>query len=99
MQPNSVTCSSLLKSLTRTTPASGTDRVMALVDGMQEKMDEVLFSSVAEACIRVGRLDASAELVDLLRKEGNASTELCTALSAAFSEARAPTQVNSPSRR
>merc|ERR1719262_118981 len=33
---------------------------MALVDGMQEQMDEVLFSSVVEACIRVGRLDAVA---------------------------------------
>merc|ERR1719502_582705 len=60
VQPNSVTCSILLKSLTRATPAHDTDRVMALVDSMQEKMDEVLFSSVVEACIRIGRLDAVA---------------------------------------
>jgi len=60
VQPNSVTCSILLKSLTRATSADDTDRVMALVDGMQEKMDEVLFSSVVEACIRIGRLDAVA---------------------------------------
>merc|ERR1719393_692995 len=60
VQPNSVTCSILLKSLTRATSADDTDRVMALVDSMQEKMDEVLFSSVVEACIRIGRLDAVA---------------------------------------
>merc|ERR1719172_156494 len=36
VQPNSVTCSILLKSLTRATPADETDRVMALVDSMQE---------------------------------------------------------------
>merc|ERR1719161_2094551 len=33
---------------------------MAVVNNMQERMDEVLFSSVVEACIRVGRLDAVA---------------------------------------
>merc|ERR1719161_2521720 len=33
---------------------------MAVVNGMQDQMDEVLFSSVVEACIRVGRLDAVA---------------------------------------
>ena len=33
---------------------------MALVDGMQGNMDEVRFSSVVEACIRIGRLDAVA---------------------------------------
>merc|ERR1719326_1448184 len=60
VQPNSVTCSILLKSLTRATSVDDIDRVMALVDGMQEKMDEVLFSSVVEACIRIGRLDAVA---------------------------------------
>ena len=33
---------------------------MAFVDGMQGKMDEVQFSSVVEARIRIGRLDAVA---------------------------------------
>ena len=50
----------LLKSLTRATPAHHTDQVLALVASMQEKMDEVLFSSVVEACIRIGRVDAVA---------------------------------------
>jgi pentatricopeptide repeat protein len=60
VQPNSITCSILLKSLTRSSLTDDCDRVMALVDSMQEKMDEVLFSSVVEACIRIGRLDAVA---------------------------------------
>merc|ERR1719213_876244 len=30
---------------------------MDLIDRMEEPMDEVLFSSVIEACIRVGQLD------------------------------------------
>ena len=33
---------------------------MALVDGMQENMDAVLFSSSVEACTRIGRLDLVA---------------------------------------
>merc|ERR1740117_233623 len=60
VRPNSVTCSILLKSLTRASAADDTDRIMALVNSMQENMDEVLFSSMVEACIRIGRLDAVA---------------------------------------
>merc|ERR1719389_734082 len=60
LRPNSVTCSILLKSLSRSSAADDADRIMDLVDSIDEKMDEVLFSSVVEACIRVGRLDAVA---------------------------------------
>ena len=60
IQPNPVTCPILLKSLARTTPAGDTDRVLALVDSIQEKRGVVLFSSVVEACIRFGRLDLVA---------------------------------------
>merc|ERR1719389_147171 len=60
LRPNSVTCSILLKSLSRSSAADDADRIMALVDDMEDRMDEVLFSSVVEACIRVGRLDAVA---------------------------------------
>merc|ERR1719389_1606950 len=60
LRPNSVTCSILLKSLSRSSAADDADRIMAVVDGMEGRMDEVLFSSVVEACIRVGRLDAVA---------------------------------------
>merc|ERR1719169_144795 len=59
--PSSVTCSILLKSLTRNSHSADVTRTMDLI----EPMDEVLFSSVIEACIRVGQLDL---LSDKMRK-------------------------------
>jgi len=47
----------LLKSLTINSHSSDVSRTMDLIDRMEEPMDEVLFSSVIEACIRVGQLD------------------------------------------
>merc|ERR1719453_819247 len=55
--PNSVSCSILLKSLTINSYTSDISRTMDLIDQMEEPMDEVLFSSVIEACIRVRQLD------------------------------------------
>merc|ERR1719440_2647987 len=55
--PNSVTCSILLKSLTRNSHSADVTRTMDLIEQMEEPMDEVLFSSVIEACIRIGQLD------------------------------------------
>merc|ERR1719235_119124 len=55
--PNSVSCSILLKSLTMNSYPSDISRTMDLIDQMEEPMDEVLFSSVIEACIRVKQLD------------------------------------------
>jgi pentatricopeptide repeat protein len=55
--PNSVTCSILLKSLTTNSHSVDVTRTMDLIDVMEDPMDEVLFSSVIEACIRIGQLD------------------------------------------
>merc|ERR1719238_1160417 len=55
--PNAVTCSILLKSLTVNSHSADVTRTMDLIDKMEEPMDEVLFSSVIEACIRVGQLE------------------------------------------
>merc|ERR1719326_346765 len=55
--PNAVTCSILLKALTANSHVTDISRTMDLIDRMEEPMDEVLFSSVIEACIRVGQLD------------------------------------------
>merc|ERR1719217_127717 len=57
MRPNSVTCSIILKSLTAHSASDDVRQAMALIDNMQEEMDEVLFASVVEACVRVGQLD------------------------------------------
>jgi pentatricopeptide repeat protein len=57
VKPSGVTCSILLKSLTVNSHSVDVTRTMDLIDQMDEPMDEVLFSSVIEACIRVGQLD------------------------------------------
>merc|ERR1719191_926983 len=57
MRPNSVTCSIILKSLTAHSATDDVRQAMALIDNMQEEMDEVLFASVVEACVRVGQLE------------------------------------------
>merc|ERR1719191_731582 len=55
--PNSVTCSIFLKALTQRSSKQDVKKTMDLVDRMEDAMDEVLFSSVIEACLRVGHLD------------------------------------------
>merc|ERR1719197_2268796 len=57
MRPNSVTCSIILKSLTAHSATDDVRQAMALIDNLHEDMDEVLFASVVEACVRVGQLD------------------------------------------
>merc|ERR1719238_2434227 len=57
MRPNSVTCSIILKSLTAHSASDDVRQAMALIDNLHEDMDEVLFASVIEACVRVGQLD------------------------------------------
>lgn len=61
LSPNAVTCSILLKN--KLTPSAEVQRALVLIDAMTEPMDEVLFLSVVEACIRTGRLDALSRLM------------------------------------
>jgi len=61
LQPNHVTCSILLQSIQRSSRARDVERTLAVVDAMDDSMDEVLLSSVCEACIRVGRSDLLAK--------------------------------------
>jgi len=71
MRPNSVTCSIILKSLTAHSAVGDVKQAMELIDSMQEDMDEVLFASVIEACVRVGQLDLlSAKLQQYAAKGG-----------------------------
>merc|ERR1719507_1754999 len=61
LQPNHETCLILLKSIQPASRAQNVERTLALVDAMNDAMDEVLLSSVCEACIRVGRSDLLAK--------------------------------------
>jgi len=55
VQPNRITCSILLKSLKAKSPQVDVTRTMDLTSSMVEPMDEVLLSSVVEACVRIGK--------------------------------------------
>jgi pentatricopeptide repeat protein len=75
--PNAVTCSILLKSLVTNsgTGASDLAKVMQLMDNAlaiwpEKYMDEVLFASMVEACIRVNRLDMLSERTKQYAKQG-----------------------------
>jgi len=57
LEPNSVTCSILLKTIQKTSRPVDVERTVAFVDSFEDTMDEILLSSVCEACIRTGRKD------------------------------------------
>eukprot|EP00930_Biecheleria_cincta_P050441 TRINITY_DN3560_c0_g1_i1.p1 TRINITY_DN3560_c0_g1~~TRINITY_DN3560_c0_g1_i1.p1 ORF type:complete len:956 (-),score=215.22 TRINITY_DN3560_c0_g1_i1:175-3042(-) len=66
IKPNKVTCSILLKCLTHTSSPKDVERTFVLLGEMDDEMDEVLLSSVCEACIRINRPDI---LTQHLRKQ------------------------------
>merc|ERR1719478_807462 len=68
--PSPATCSILLKSLTVNSLGSDVARTMALLERMEEPMDEVLFGSVIEACIRIGQLEQLWGMMQLYVKQG-----------------------------
>jgi pentatricopeptide repeat protein len=68
--PNSVTCAILLKALNQRASKQDVSKTMALVDQMEDPMDEVLFSSVIEACLRVGQLDLLSRQMQKYARQG-----------------------------
>lgn len=65
-----ITCSILLKSLTTTSTPSEVKRVMDLIDTVDEPVDEVLFSSIIEACIRLKKLNLLSDFIRRYRQKG-----------------------------
>ena len=70
MSPNSVTCSIILKSLAGHSAQQDIRRAMDLIDRMSEDMDEVLFASVIEACVRIGQLDLLSQKLQQYAAKG-----------------------------
>jgi pentatricopeptide repeat protein len=68
--PNSVTCSILLKALTERSSKQDVKYTMDLVNQVEDPMDEVLFSSVIEACLRVGQLDLLSRQMQKYARQG-----------------------------
>jgi len=59
VSPNAVTCSILLKG--KLNSSSDVDKILEMVRKLEEPLDEVLFSTLAEACIRTKKLAVLAE--------------------------------------
>merc|ERR1719261_472343 len=53
--PNQVTCAILLKNLNAKSAETDILLTMDLIETIDEPMDEVLLSSVVEACVRIGQ--------------------------------------------
>jgi pentatricopeptide repeat protein len=72
ISPNAVTCSILMKG--KMTSTSDLSRVLALIDTMEQPMDDVLFPAVVEACIRTGRLDLLSRQTEKFMKQGGSAS-------------------------
>lgn len=57
IRPNHISCSILLKAIQQGARARDVERTLAIVNDMEDEVDEVLLSSMVEACIRAGRGD------------------------------------------
>merc|ERR1719197_650653 len=57
VKPNQVTVSILLKNLNSRSGEAEILKTLDLIKTMEEPMDEVLLSSVVEACVRIGKPD------------------------------------------
>merc|ERR1719247_3923517 len=68
--PDAVTCSILLKSLTMHSHPSDVRRTVELMEQMQDPLDEVLFSSLIEACVRIGQLDLLSQKLQQYAAKG-----------------------------
>lgn len=73
VKPNQVTCSILLKSLNGRSRHNDVMKTMDLLNAMDEAMDEVLLSSVVEACVRIGKPELLASKLRQL-EDGNGIT-------------------------
>eukprot|EP00928_Gymnodinium_smaydae_P052803 TRINITY_DN36964_c0_g1_i1.p1 TRINITY_DN36964_c0_g1~~TRINITY_DN36964_c0_g1_i1.p1 ORF type:complete len:661 (+),score=174.99 TRINITY_DN36964_c0_g1_i1:89-2071(+) len=75
VQPNHVTCSILLKVIRPSNPRH-LDQVFALVDSIDEALDDVLLGSMVDACVRAERRDLLA--ATLRRRTQGAGCKLRT---------------------
>merc|ERR1719478_775030 len=74
VKPNQVTISILLKSLNSYSGESDILKTMDLINTMDEPMDEVLLSSVVEACVRIGKPDLLESKLKHLQDSSSLST-------------------------
>jgi pentatricopeptide repeat protein len=69
--PNQVTCSILLKNLNSYSAQNDILLTMDFINSMEEEMDEVLMSSMVEACVRIGQPELLASKLKAVQDGGN----------------------------
>jgi len=91
-----ITCSILLKSLTRNSPPWEVERMMDLIDKLEETLEEVLFTSIIEACIRIKQLTMLSDVLRRYKPKGifkNLAAPTYGTMIKAFGEAGVVSQV------
>merc|ERR1719454_2233664 len=73
VKPNRVTCSILLKCLDVNSEEQNIARTMDLISNMDEPMDEVLLSSVVEACVRIRKPELLSTKLEQLKTSSGVS--------------------------
>merc|ERR1719162_2748752 len=63
-----MTCSLMLKSVRTRSDSRDLERTISMMETMEKGMDEVLLSSVVEACVRHGRADLLAPILKLRKQ-------------------------------
>ena len=91
LAPNQVTCSILLKSLNAKSSETDILLTMDLIEALEEPMDEVLLSSVVEACVRIGKPDLLVKKLQQLESSQRLvanSSHTCGSLIKAYGHAK-----------
>merc|ERR1719281_2322046 len=73
VKPNQVTCSILLKCLNAHSDERNITRTMDLINTIDESMDEVLLSSVVEACVRIRKPELLSTKLEQLKTSSGVS--------------------------
>jgi len=75
LKPNRITCTILLRAMRPGTKPADINRIMVVLDQIDEELDDVLLSSVVDACIRANRPELLTARLKKYRASGR-STEI-----------------------
>jgi pentatricopeptide repeat protein len=75
LRPNQVTCSILLKSIQKNSRTVDIERTLGIMDTLEAEVDEVLLSSLCEACIRAGRSELLSRQLRRHRGQGGVKVQ------------------------
>lgn len=73
LRPNRITCTVLLKAMRPGTKAADIERIIAVLDQIHEDVDDVLLSSIVDACIRANRPELLTARLKKYRASGKST--------------------------